>query len=162
MFILSKAIPRLIHPEQVKAEGMILIALIGISINGFGFMRLKKSVSQNEKILSWHLLEDLLGWVVILAGGTIIKLWGIYIMDPIMTIGFTAFVLWGALKNIREPFNIFLQGVPEHIDIGNVKKSILSIKGVKMVHDIHIWSLEGETDIFTAHVVVEDKLAEKS
>jgi len=74
-----------------------------------------------------------------------------------MTIGFTVFVLWGVSKNAKEIFNLLLEGVPGHIDIDEVKKSVLSVKGVKKIHDIHIWSLEGETDILTAHIVVEDK-----
>lgn len=78
-----------------------------------------------------------------------------------MTIGFTIFVLWGVSKNAKETFNLLLEGVPTYIDIDKVKESILSVEGVKAVHDIHIWSLEGETDILTAHVIVEDKYLER-
>lgn len=157
LFILSQAIPRLINPEPVNAEGMVLIAIIGITINGLGYFRLKKGMSQNEKILSWHLLEDILGWIFLLVGAVIIKVWNEPVIDPLMTIGFTIFVLWGVSKNARETFNLLLEGVPEYINIDEVKESILSIEGVKRVHDIHVWSLEGETDVLTAHVVVEDK-----
>ncbi|AKB33445.1 Cobalt-zinc-cadmium resistance protein CzcD [Methanosarcina siciliae HI350] len=157
LFILSQAIPRLFNPEPVNAEGMFLIAIIGVTINGLGYFRLKKGISQNEKILSWHLLEDILGWIVLLIGSVIIGFWNQPIIDPIMTIGFTIFVLWGVFKNAKETFNLLLEGVPEYIDIDEVKGSILSVEGVKSAHDIHIWSLEGETDILTAHIVVEDK-----
>src|SRR5690554_3575950 len=147
LLILSQAIPRLINPEPVNAEGMLLIAIIGIIINGLGFVRLKKGMSQSEKILSWHLLEDILGWVALLIGAVIINFWNEPIIDPIMTIGFTIFVLWGVSRNAKETFNLLLEGVPAYIDIDRVKDSILSIEGVKRVHDVHIWSLEGETDI---------------
>lgn len=161
LFILSQAIPRLINPEPVNAEGMILIAIIGVVINSLGYFRLKKGMSQNERILSWHLLEDILGWVVLLIGAIIINFWDIPIIDPIMTIGFTIFVLWGVSKSAKETFNLLLEGVPAYIDIDEVKESILSVEGVKAAHDIHIWSLEGETDILTAHVVVEDKCLQR-
>ncbi|WP_048141462.1 cation diffusion facilitator family transporter [Methanosarcina horonobensis] len=161
LFILSQAIPRLINPEPVNAEGMFLIAIVGVTINGLGYFRLKKGMSQNEKILSWHLLEDILGWVVLLIGAIIISFWNEPVIDPIMTIGFTIFVLWGVSKNAKETFNLLLEGVPTYIDIDKVKESILSVEGVKAVHDIHIWSLEGETDILTAHVIVEDKYLER-
>lgn len=157
LYILSQAIPRLINPEPVEAGGMIIIALIGITINGLGYFRLKKGLSQNEKVLSWHLLEDILGWIVLLIGAVIMRYWNAPIIDPIMTIGFTAFVLWGVSRNARETFNILLQGVPSHIDMDEVYKAILSVEGVKKVHDLHVWSLEGETDILTAHVTVEDR-----
>lgn len=157
LFVLSQAIPRLISPEPVNAEGMILIAVIGITINGLGYFRLKKGMSQNEKILSWHLLEDFLGWIVLLIGAIIMRFWDKPVIDPIMTIGFTIFVLWGVSKNAKETLNLLLEGVPENIEIDVIKESILSIEGVKKIHDLHIWSLEGETDVLTAHVVVEDK-----
>jgi len=157
LFVLSQAIPRLISPEPVNAEGMVLIAVIGVTINGLGYFRLKKGMSQSEKVLSWHLLEDILGWIVLLTGAVIMRFWNKPIIDPIMTIGFTIFVLLGVSKNAKETLNLLLEGVPEYIDIDKIKEAILSIEGVKMVHDLHIWSLEGETDLLTAHVVVEDK-----
>jgi len=157
LFVLTQAIPRLISPEPVNAEGMVLIAVIGVTINGLGYFRLKKGMSQSEKVLSWHLLEDILGWVVLLTGSIIMRFWNKPVIDPIMTIGFTVFVVWGVSKNAKEVLNLLLEGVPEYIDIDEIKKSILSVEGVKMVHDLHVWSLEGETDLLTSHVVVEDK-----
>jgi len=159
--IVFQAIPRLFNPELVNAFGMVGIAVIGIIFNGAGFFLLKKGESLNEKVLSWHLLEDVLGWVGILVGGVIIYFWKIYIIDPLMTIGLTAFILYNITKNLREAINILLQGVPKHINLEAVKKDIKSIEGVIGIHDIHIWSLEGETDIFTAHVVVEDEMLKK-
>lgn len=157
LFILSKAIPRLFAPEHTNAPGMIGLALLGVVVNGIGVWRLKKGQSQSEKVLSWHLLEDVLGWLVILIGGIIIQFWDSHIIDPIMTIGFTAFIFWGVSKNLKSTFNIFMQGVPAHIDIEGVRQALNGIKGVKGVHDIHIWSLEGETDIFTGHIVVAER-----
>lgn len=157
LLVLSRAIPRLINPEQVNSEGMILIAILGVIINGFGFFRLKTGMSQSEKVLSWHLLENILGWVVLLIGAILIRFLNNPIIDPIMTIGFTVFVLWGVSRNTKEIFNLLLEGVPEHINIDEVKEATLSINGVEKIHDVHIWSLEGETDILTAHVVVKDK-----
>jgi cobalt-zinc-cadmium efflux system protein len=161
LLVLSQAIPRLVNPEPVNAGGVILIAIIGVTINGLGFFRLKKGMSQNEKILSWHLMEDIMGWIILLTGSVIMKFWNKPVIDPIMTIAFTIFVLWGASRNAKETFNLLLEGVPKYIDIDKVKESILSVEGVRRVHDIHIWSLEGETDILTAHVVVENKYLQK-
>ena len=157
IFIIFQAIPRFFNPELVNAFGMVGMAFIGIIFNGAGFFLLKKGESLNEKVLSWHLLEDLLGWVAILIGGVIIHFWEIYILDPLMTIGLTVFILYNVAINLREAINILLQGVPKHINLEAVKEDLDSIKGVLGIHDIHIWSLEGETDIFTAHVVLDDE-----
>jgi cobalt-zinc-cadmium efflux system protein len=161
IIIIFQAIPRFFNPELVNAFGMVGIAVIGIIFNGAGFFLLKKGESLNEKVLSWHLLEDVLGWVGILVGGVIIYFWKFYLLDPLMTISLTAFILYNVTKNLREAINILLQGVPKHINLEAVKLDIKAITGVIGVHDIHIWSLEGETDIFTAHVVVEDEMLKK-
>jgi len=159
--IIFQAIPRLLNPETVNATGMVGIAVIGIIFNGAGFFLLKKGESLNEKVLSWHLLEDVLGWVGILVGGLIIYFWKFYLLDPIMTIGLTAFILYNLTKSLKEAINILLQGVPKHINLEAVKKDVKAIKGVLGIHDIHIWSLEGETDILTAHIVLDDETLQK-
>jgi len=156
--IIFQAIPRLLNPELVNASGMVGIAFLGILFNGLGFFQLKKGESINEKVLSWHLLEDVIGWAGILVGGVIIYFWNIYILDPILTIGLTVFILYGVTKSLREALNILLQGVPRHINLEEVTANITSIEGVIGLHDLHIWSLEGETDILTAHVVLEERL----
>ena len=157
IIIIFQAIPRFLNPEPVNAFGMVGIAIFGIAFNGAGFFLLKKGESLNEKVISWHLLEDVLGWVAILVGGIIIYFWQFYLIDPIMTVALTAFILYNVAKNLREAVSILLQGVPKHINLEAVKQDIKAIKGVIGIHDIHIWSLEGETDIFTAHVVLDDE-----
>ncbi|MCW4035456.1 MAG: cation diffusion facilitator family transporter [Candidatus Bathyarchaeota archaeon] len=159
--IILQAIPRLLNPETVNATGMVGIAVIGIVFNGAGFLLLKKGESLNEKVLSWHLLEDVLGWAGILVGGVIIYYWQFYLLDPIMTIGLTAFILYNVTKSLKEAINILLQGVPKHINLEAVKADITAIEGVIELHDIHIWSLEGETDVFTAHIVMDDETIKK-
>ena len=157
LIIIVQAIPRLFNPQLVNSFGMLGIAIMGIVFNGIGFLLLKKGESLNEKVLSWHLLEDVLGWFGILIGGIIIYIWDFNVIDPLITIGLTMFILYNVLKNLREVINILLQGVPKHINLEAVKKEIISLKGIIGIHDVHIWSLEGETDIFTSHIVLDDK-----
>jgi cobalt-zinc-cadmium efflux system protein len=159
--IIFEAIPRFFNPETVNAFGMVGIAVIGITFNGAGFFLLKKGASLNEKVLSWHLLEDVLGWIGVFVGGIIIYVWKFYLIDPIITVALTVFILYNVAKNLREAINILLQGVPKHINLEAVKEDIKAITGVLEMHDIHIWSLEGETDVFSAHVVVDDETLEK-
>ena len=162
VFILLQTIPRLQNPEHVNSQGMILMAVVGIIFNGAGFLKLKKGSNMNEKVLSWHLLEDVLGWVVVLLGGTLIFFWDNHVIDPIMTIGFTIFILWGVTKNLKEVINIFFQATPSNISVDHIKEGLLAIKGVLRVHDVHVWSLEGETNIFTGHIVIEENLLDNS
>ena len=85
LIIFFQSIPRLFNPQLVDASGMFGLAVIGILLNGFGVILLKKGQSLNEKVLSWHLLEDVLGWIAILFGSVGIYFWDLYILDPIMT-----------------------------------------------------------------------------
>ena len=155
--IIVQAIPRFFNPEPVNAFGMLGLAVIGITFNAAGFFLLKKGESLNEKVLSWHLLEDVLGWITILIGGVIIYFWKFYLIDPIMTVGLTVFILFNVSKNLKEAINILLQGVPKHINLEAVKADLKGIKGVLEIHDVHVWSMEGETDVFTAHVVLDEE-----
>jgi cobalt-zinc-cadmium efflux system protein len=161
LFILSRAVPRLLHPEHVNASGMIGLAIVGLLFNGAAFFRLRGGQSLNERVLSWHILEDVLGWGVILVGSVIIRFWDNHLIDPLMTVGYTLFILWGVVRNLKETFNILLQGVPAHIDLDGIRSGLLALEGVQGVHDVHVWSLEGETDIFTGHVVVEENLSRR-
>jgi len=161
IIIIYQAIPRFFSPEAVNALGVVGMAAIGITFNAAGFFLLKKGESLNEKVLSWHLLEDVLGWIAILVGGVIMYFWGFYLIDPILTVALTAFILYNVAKNLREGIRILLQGVPKHINLDAVKQDIGAIRGVVGMHDIHVWSLEGETDIFTAHVVLDDETLNK-
>jgi cobalt-zinc-cadmium efflux system protein len=160
--IITQAIPRILNPETVNGTGMVGLAVIGVFFNGMGFFLLKKGESLNEKVLSWHLLEDVLGWIVILIGGVVITFWDVYLLDPIMTLGLTVFILYNVSKNLKEAVNILMEGVPAHINIDEVKRDLLAIDGVLGVHDVHIWSLEGETDILTAHIVADETPLKKA
>jgi cobalt-zinc-cadmium efflux system protein len=159
--IMVEAIPRFFSPESVNAFGMVGFAVVGIAFNGAGYFLLKRGESINEKVLSWHLLEDVLGWIGILVGGIVIYFWKFYLIDPIITVALTVFILYNVARNLREAISILLEGVPKHINLEAVKQDIKAIKGVLDLHDIHIWSLEGETDVFSAHVVVDDETLEK-
>ena len=107
---------------------MVGLAVIGIIFNGAGFFTLKKGESLNEKVLSWHLLEDVLGWAGILVGGIIIYFWKFYLFDPIMTIGLTGFILYNVTKNLKETINILLQGYPNTSTLKQSKKTSMQSK----------------------------------
>lgn len=162
LFILSQAIPRLLNPEAVHAKGMIILAVVGIVMNGLGALRLRNGKGLNEKVLTWHLFEDVLGWVGVLIGGVLIYFFDWPILDPILTIGFTVFILYGVVRSMREVLNILSQGVPKEISLTAVKDDLKTMKGVLDVHDVHIWSLEGTTNVLSAHIVVHPQTIDEA
>ena len=154
IFIFSEAIPRLSHPEHSNAQGMVIFAIIGIVVNGAAALRLRGSKSQNTKIIAWHLLEDVLGWTAVLIVAFVLLFKDIHILDPLLSILITAYVLYNVLKNLKKTLSLFLQGVPEDIEIKKLEENILNQPWVKSVHHTHIWSLDGENHVLTTHVVV--------
>lgn len=158
-FILTEAIPRIFHPQTTQAVGMFLLAIIGVLVNGIAFLRLKKGSSLNEKVVSLHFLEDVLGWVAILIGAVIMYFFNVPFIDPVLSVGIALFVLFNVYKNIRQTLHIILQGIPVDIDIVEIAELLQKFKDIEDIHDLHVWSVDGKYNILTVHVVM-DKLLE--
>lgn len=159
--IIYESIPRLSNPEEVNETGMLILAVIGVLVNGFAMFRLKSEESSNQKVVRLHLLEDVLGWIAVLIGSLVMMFFGWPIIDPLLSLAIAVFILWNVFKNLREFIRIFLQGIPRGIDLDKVSERVQNISGVKSVHDLHIWSMDGNYDVFSAHIVVEDGIAQK-
>ena len=160
IFILTAAIPRIFHPEKTQAAGMFFLAIVGVLINGIAFLRLKRGSSINEKVVSLHFLEDVLGWVSILIGSVIMYFFNAPFIDPILSVGIAFFVLSNVYKNIRQTLHIILQGIPDNVDIVEISQQLQEFKGIEDIHDLHVWSVDGNYNILTVHVVL-NKLLEK-
>lgn len=156
IFIITEAIPRLTNPETPDTQGMIYLAILGVVVNGAAVIKLKKGVSINEKVVSLHLLEDVLGWIAVLIGAIIMHYYDAPIIDPILSLGISAFILFNVFRNLKQSFRIILQGTPKDISINKLISTIEKIDGVKSIHDCHMWTLEGEQNIFSAHLVVDE------
>lgn len=153
--ILFQAIPRIFSPEETNTGGMFILAIVGIVINGAAVLRLKKGSSLNEKVVSLHLLEDVLGWIAILIGSVVMHFWDVPILDPILSIAIACFILLNIYRNIRQALRIILQGIPPEIDLSNITRTIELLPEVNNVHDLHVWSMDGEYNILTMHVAVD-------
>ena len=154
IFILTEAIPRIWDPEPVNAAGMVGFALLGIVVNGAAVLRLKGGESLNEKVVRLHLLEDVLGWVAVLVGGIILYFFDWPVIDPLLSLGITFFVLYNVVRNLRQSIKILLQGTPSHINTEEVKSRLEALPNVASVHDLHIWTMDGTYNIMSMHAVV--------
>ncbi len=155
LIILAKAIPRIIHPEHSNARGMLVFALFGIAINGLAALKMQKGRTMNERVVTWHLLEDVLGWVAVLVVSIAMLFKDIHVLDPALCIIITLYILWNVVKNLRKTAMLFMQGVPEDMSIEMVEGLIRGSIGVKDIHDTHIWSLDGQSHILTTHLIVD-------
>ena len=152
--IVTRAVPRLLDPQPVYTPGVIVFAIIGILVNGAAVLRLKGSRSINEKVVSWHLLEDVLGWVAVLIGSIAMTLWDLPILDPILSILISLYVLWNVLRNLQKVFLVFLQSAPPSFDPQQFAAAAAEIPNVQSVHHTHSWSIDGERHVLSTHVVV--------
>ena len=157
LIILSVAIPRILDPERAHAPGMIIIAIVGVIANGIGVACVSGTEKMNSQMVAWHLLEDVLGWIAVLIVGIALLFTDLYILDPILSILITAYVLYHTIGNLRKTLALFLQAVPEHLEISELENALLAIEGVRSTHHTHIWSLDGEKHILTTHLVIEDE-----
>ena len=156
--VLSEAIPRILHPEPVNAAGMVAFALLGIVVNGAAVLRLKGGESLNEKVVRLHLMEDVLGWVAVLIGGIVLYFYDVPVIDPILSVGITLYVLYNVVRNLRESMKILLQATPPNISPTEVEERLVQVPGVQSIHDLHIWTLDGTYNVLTLHAVIAPEL----
>ena len=154
-FVLVNAIPRLVRPEPVHGMGMLGIAIVGIIFNGAAVLRLRGGTSLNERVASWHLLEDVLGWVAVLIGSVVMLLWNVPVVDPILSILISVFVLWNVIKSLKKVLAVFLQRVPEGFQTDGFICKVRALPKVKDVHHTHVWTLDGEHHVLTTHIVLK-------
>jgi cobalt-zinc-cadmium efflux system protein len=164
IFILTKAIPELFNPEETNAEGMLYLAILGIVVNGAAVLKLRKGESLNEKVVSLHLLEDVLGWVAVLIGSIIMMYVDAPFIDPLLSILISFFVLYNVYKNLKKSLLVILQGIPDEVDIDEISTKLNDIKAITDIHDCHVWSMDGEYNILTIHLRLDKdyKLSEQS
>lgn len=153
-FIVWNAVARLMSPEPVNAPGMMVLAVVGILVNGAAVWRVKKGSSLTEQVVSWHLLEDTLGWGAVLVGAGVMAIWEMPIIDPLLSIGISLFVLWNIARNLSKVIKVFLQKVPETFDIAEFENTARSIYKVRDTHHVHVWSLDGESHVVSLHLLM--------
>lgn len=155
ILIIYHSIERIFNPVDINHDGMFVIAIVGVVINFFAVYFTRDGDSLNQKAVNLHLLEDVFGWVIVLVGSIIIKFTRILWIDSAMSIGVSIFIFVHAIEHLQEVLDLFLIKKPKEIDIEEVKNNILNIDGVKDVHHLHIWSLDGINNFATLHVVTE-------
>lgn len=153
--IIYGAIEKIISPSEVNHNGMIILAIVGIIVNFAATLVTREGHSLNEKAVNLHMLEDVLGWAVVLVGAFFIKFTGITIIDPILSICVAVFLLINALRNLADSVSVFLEKAPQHLNIENIKLSLCAIDGVQDVHHIHLWSIDGSDSLATMHIVTD-------
>lgn len=151
--VLTGAVERIINPVSIHKDGMIVFAVVGVLVNLTAAFFTKGGGSFNQKAVNLHLLEDVLGWIAVLLGGFLIKFTNLEIIDPLISIAVSLFILFSTCRNLKEATDLFLEKTPHGIDIEKIKAHIMEIDGIIDVHHIHIWSLDSYSNYATMHIV---------
>lgn len=167
-FMCISAYGSFIKPEVVNSTGMLWLAVLGILINGFAFLRIKKSnahdhhhghshtQNHNSKAIMLHLLEDVLGWIAVLIGAAVIHFTGWFWIDGVLALAIALFIGFNAGRNLIATMKIVLQSVPENVNMEKLSAELNTIHGVENIHDLHVWSIDGNYNIGSLHAVVNN------
>lgn len=158
--VLYHAVHRILHPTQIHYNGMIFFAVLGVIVNSAAACFTHGGHCLNQKAVNLHMLEDVLGWIVVLLGAIVIKFTGFTRIDPILSAGVAVFILVSAIKNLTQSLELFLEKTPRGIDIDTVKAQLSRVDGVLDIHHIHLWSIDGQTCCATMHVVTNGNFSD--
>lgn len=154
IIVLKESITRLLNPQETNAEGMLLLSILGILVNGAAVFKLKKGTSLNERAVFLHLMEDVLGWIAVFIVSIVMLFINLPVLDPLLSIAISVWILTNIYRNLKATFAILLQHTPAEIDQESLKRELLQLYEIKSVHDLHIWSLDGEKNIMSIHIVI--------
>ena len=157
ILVIVGSVKRIINPVEINYSGMIIFAIIGVILNFIAAYVTREGDSINQKAVNLHMLEDVLGWIVVLVGAIVMNFTDIKIIDPIISIGVAIFILINSLKNLKKVLDLFLEKTPEDVDIEELKGHLLNINGVDDIHHIHVWSIDGYNNYATMHIVSKSK-----
>ncbi len=155
--VIYNAVTRIINPVSINYDGMIIFAIIGTVVNLIAAVITRDGDSLNQKAVNLHMLEDVLGWIIVLIGAIVMRFTDFAILDPILSIVVSGFILINAVKNFMKIESVFLEKIPAGIEIQKLKEHILEIDGVLDVHHIHVWSMDGYNNYATMHIVTNEE-----
>lgn len=149
--MIYNAVLRVFSPVEIDYNGMILFAIVGVVVNLCAAYVTHNPQSINQRAVNLHMFEDVLGWIVVLVGAIVMRFTNFALLDPLLSIAVSLYILFHAIKNLKEILDLFLQKSP--INTSQLKEYLSAIDGVTDVHHIHLWSLDDHTHCATLHVV---------
>ena len=152
--VIYNAVLRLLNPTAIDYDGMLIFAVVGVAVNLAAAIFTRHGESLNQKAVNLHMLEDVLGWIVVLIGALVMRFTDWVFIDPLMSIGVAIFILINALGTLKEITSLFLEKTPDGISVEELTEHLASLEGVSSVHHIHVRSLDGGRHYATLHAVV--------
>ncbi|RSJ99860.1 Cadmium, cobalt and zinc/H(+)-K(+) antiporter [Streptococcus mitis] len=156
LLVILENVTKILNPQPVNDEGILWLGIIAVSINVLASLVVGKGKTQNESILSLHFLEDTLGWLAVILMAIVLRFTYWYILDPLLSLVISFFILSKALPRFWSTLKIFLDAVPEGVEAGNLEKDLETLTNVKSVNQLSIWSMDGLENNAIIHLCLED------
>ena len=156
ILVILENIAKIFHPQSVNDEGIFWLGIIAITINVLASLVIRKGQTKNESILSLHFLEDTLGWVAVILMAIVLRFTDWYILDPLLSIAISFFVLSKALPRFWRTLKIFLDAVPEGVDIQKIKTDLAELDHVASINQLNLWTMDGLEKNAIIHLCLED------
>ena len=156
ILVILENITKLFNPQPVNDEGILWLGIIAVSINLLASLVVRKGKTKNESILSLHFLEDTLGWLAVILMAIILKFTDWYILDPLLSLVISIFILTKAIPRFWSTLKIFLDAVPEGVETAEIEKELAALANVKSVNQLSIWSMDGLENDAIVHLCLED------
>ena len=149
-------ITKLFHPQAVNDEGILWLGIIAVSVNVIASLVVRKGKTKNESILSLHFLEDTLGWVAVILMAIVLRFTDWYILDPLLSLVISIFILSKAIPRFWSTLKIFLDAVPEGVDIKQVKSDLEQLDHVASLNQLNLWTMDGLEKNAIVHVCLKE------
>ena len=156
VLVILENITKLVHPQPVNDEGILWLGIIAVSINVLASLVIRKGQTKNESILSLHFLEDTLGWLTVILMAVVLRFTDWYILDPLLSLAISSFILSKAIPRFWSTLKIFLDAVPEGVDIQQVKRDLEQLDHVASINQLNLWTMDGLEKNAIVHVCLKE------
>ena len=156
VLVILENIAKIFHPQPVNDEGILWLGIIAITINVLASLVIRKGQTKNESILSLHFLEDTLGWVTVILMAIVLRFTDWYILDPLLSLAISFFILSKALPRFWSTLKIFLDAVPEGVDIQKIKTDLAELDHVASINQLNLWTMDGLEKNAIVHVCLKE------
>ena len=156
ILVILENIAKIFHPQSVNDEGIFWLGIIAITINVLASLVIRKGQTKNESILSLHFLEDTLGWVAVILMAIVLRFTDWYILDPLLSLAISFFILSKALPRFWSTLKIFLDAVPEGVDIQKIKTDLAELDHVASINQLNLWTMDGLEKNAIVHVCLKE------
>ena len=156
VLVILENITKIAHPQPVNENGILWLGIIAVVINVLASLVVRKGKTKNESILSLHFLEDTLGWLAVILMAIILRFTDWYILDPLLSLVISIFILSKAIPRFLSALKIFLDAVPEGVETSDLEKDLEALPNVNSVNQLSIWSMDGLENNAIVHICIED------